>query len=135
MNEPSAPGSLECSEFHDEIQVSSLCKSKVNYFLNTTGIHNSPTGVLHLFYNIVPCAHRDHPCPSYLSLSSSVGFSASFSAGLRTSNSSFSPSTDSTMSLHASHSEERETLPQGKLALLLWSQPSREEDGPPQCWM
>lgn len=34
VNELSATGSLECSEFHDGIQVTSLFKSKVNYFLN-----------------------------------------------------------------------------------------------------
>ena len=77
----------------------------------------------------MPCARCDHPCPPYLSSSSRIGFSAGFSAGLRTSNSSFSPSTDSTMSLHASHSEERETWPQRKLALLLCSLPSGRRTG------
>ena len=36
VNELSATGSLECSEFHDEIQVTSLFKSKVNYLLNNS---------------------------------------------------------------------------------------------------
>lgn len=52
--------------------------------------------------------------PPYRNLLASAGSSASLSASFTTLNSSFSPSTDSMMSLSPSHSAKTETLPQGE---------------------
>lgn len=52
--------------------------------------------------------------PPYRNLLASAGSSASLSASFTTLNSSFSPSTDSMMSLCPSHSAKTETLPQGE---------------------
>ena len=65
--------------------------------------------------------------PPYRNLLASAGSSASLSASFTTLNSSFSPSTDSMMSLCPSHSAKTETLPQGEAGHAAWSLPSREE--------